>query len=54
VPPPWGGFVVVVAMAAMKTVVATTACKARLSGMLSSYNGYSRSRSVIGDEDGRF
>jgi hypothetical protein len=46
--------VVAVATATMETVVATTACRARLSGVLSSCNGGSRSRHVIGDEDGQF
>jgi hypothetical protein len=45
---------VAVAIAMMETVVAMTACRARLSGVLSSCNGGSRSRHVIGDEDGQF
>jgi hypothetical protein len=52
--PPWGGFIVAVAMVVMETVVATAACRARLTSVLSGCNGGSSRRFVIGDEDGRF
>jgi hypothetical protein len=48
------GLVVAVTMVVMEIVVATAACRARLSNVLSSCNGGSRSRPIIGDEDGRF